>query len=88
MNSELRKQIRVRVGLHHHFRIRILNSDLIKYKRHRNKVNNMKKYVLVNFYENVNGIIDNSQTSDLKSYWKLITRLKHQVHPIIFLLFS
>jgi len=53
MNSDIRKQIRCRDRLHKRFRVSGSDADLIKFKRHRNKVNNMKKYVRTHFYESV-----------------------------------
>ena len=75
MTSELRKNLRIRDRLHKKSRKTKLQADINKFKTQRNKVNNMKKFARLNFYENVNGIIERYSSSDPKSYWKLIKNL-------------
>ena len=75
MDSDLRKQMKLRDKLHKRFRRTSSQSDREMFKRQRNKVNNMKKYARNNFYENVHGLIDQLQYKDSKSYWKLIKKL-------------
>jgi len=64
MTSELRKNIRIRNRLHKRARSSKLPIDITKFKSQRNKVNNMKKFARLNFYENVHGIIDQYSNSD------------------------
>ncbi|XP_053398508.1 uncharacterized protein LOC128556837 [Mercenaria mercenaria] len=75
MTSELRKEIHLRNKLHKKARHSQSPNDILIFKNQRNKVNNMKQYARQNFFENVNGIIDNFMTNDPKSYWKLIGKL-------------
>ncbi|OWF47171.1 RNA-directed DNA polymerase from transposon BS [Mizuhopecten yessoensis] len=75
MTSDLRKNIRKRDRLHKIARKSNRLHDIQKFKSQRNKVNNMKKYSRLDFYENVHGIIDDYFSSDPKAYWRLIKRL-------------
>ena len=43
-------------------------DDILGFKRQRNKVNNMKKYARLSFYENVSGLIDQYSKTDSKAY--------------------
>jgi len=74
-NSELRREIRNCKRLHKIARKYKRINDNVKYKRQRNKVNNITKYVKLTFFENVNGLIDTFKSFDSKSYWKLMRQL-------------
>lgn len=78
MSSELRKEIKIREKFYKKYKKNNSVLNLNNFKKQRNKVNNMKKFARVNFYENINGIIDHSYSNDPKSYWKLINRLIKQ----------
>ena len=72
--SELRKEIRIRDRL----RKKVLKSkreiDKEKYKKQRNKVNNMKKIAKERFENNLDNILLESSNKP-KSYWKLMKML-------------
>ena len=78
MTSELRKEIKLRDKLHNKYKKNKCSTNSEIFKRQRNKVNNMKKYARLSFYENINGVIDKLYTGDPKSYWKFINRITKQ----------
>ncbi|PJE77717.1 hypothetical protein CI610_03355 [invertebrate metagenome] len=78
MNSELRKAMRLRDRLRKVFKRVKSISNLTKYKQQRNKVNNMKKHARELFYDKVGDIIDKLDTSNPKSYWRLVRKLYKQ----------
>ena len=63
----LRKNIRTRDRL----RKKALNSKKKNYHKHRNKVNNMIKYALSNYYDSINLYISDARININKLYWKL-----------------
>ena len=71
-DSTLRKNIRTRDRL----RKKALNSkkeiDWVNYHKHRNKVNNMKKYALSNYYDSIDFYISDASINNNKLYWKLL----------------
>ena len=78
MNSELRREIKIRERLHNKYKRNKTLITLNKFKQQRNKVNNMRKYARQSFYENINTTIDKLYTGDPKSYWRLINRITKQ----------
>ena len=71
-DSTLRKNIRTRDRL----RKKALNSkkeiDWVNYHKQRNKVNNMKKYALSNYYDSIDFYISDASINNNKLYWKLL----------------
>ena len=49
-------------------------SDILKYKKQRNKVNNMKKKAKENFESNLDNILLDNSTNP-KAYWKIMKML-------------
>ena len=78
MTSELRKEIKLRDKLHKKYKNYKNSTNSDNFKRQRNKVNNMKKYARLSFYENINEVVDKLYTGDPKSYWKFINRITKQ----------
>ena len=78
MNSDIRREIRIRNRLHSKYKTTKSLTHLNKFKAQRNKVNNMKKHSRLYFFENINGLIDTLNTSDPRSYWKLINKITRQ----------
>ena len=73
-NNEIRKQIRVRERLRKKVLRYHRETDIQKYKKQRNKVNNMKKIAKENFENNLdNFLLDSSSNS--KTYWKIMKML-------------
>ncbi|KAK3082416.1 hypothetical protein FSP39_020964 [Pinctada imbricata] len=73
-NSDLRREIRIRDRLWKKAKSGSIHH-INKYKRQRNKVNNMKKYARESFFLEVNGFIDTLSCQDSKSFWKLVKLL-------------
>ena len=74
-NFELRREIRKRDRLRKLARRSNSDSNINKYKKQRNHVNNLKKHAKEQFYFNVNTILDDFSSSNSKSYWSLIKKL-------------
>jgi hydroxylamine reductase (hybrid-cluster protein) len=73
-NNEIRKEIRLRDRLRKNVFKFGRESDTLKYKKQRNKVNNMKKKAKENFESNLDNILlDNS--ANPKTYWKIMKML-------------
>ena len=73
-NNALRKEIRIRDRIRKQVLKFGRDSDIIKYKKQRNKVNNMKKIAKENFESNLDNILlENS--SNPKTYWKIMKML-------------
>ena len=79
ITSDLRREIKIRDRIHKKYKLCNSITNLNNFKRQRNKVNNMKKYARLSFYENADTLIDQLYTGDPKSYWRLIKRLTKQV---------
>ncbi|XP_071123817.1 uncharacterized protein [Mytilus edulis] len=73
-NSELRREIRTRDRLRKKAFKSKKQSDILKYKRQRNRVNNMKKVAKEKFESNLDHIILNN-VSNTKTYWKIMKML-------------
>jgi hypothetical protein len=73
-NNEIRKEIRLRVRLIKHVLKFGRESDTLKYKKQRNKVNNMKKKAKENFERNLDNILLDNSTNP-KTYWKIMKML-------------
>ncbi|XP_071133192.1 uncharacterized protein [Mytilus edulis] len=73
-NSELRREIRIRDRLRKKAFKSKKQSDILKYKRQRNRVNNMKKVAKEKFESNLDHIILNN-VSNTKTYWKIMKML-------------
>ena len=72
--SELRREIRIRDRLRRKALKSKRENDITKYKRQRNKVNNLKKIAKENFENNIDNIIlENAPNS--KTYWKIMKML-------------
>ena len=50
-------------------------NDSFKYKRYRNKANDMKKHAKEAYHKNIEAVISDSQTNKPKLYWKLLKQL-------------
>lgn len=74
-NSTIRREIRVRDRLSKKARASGLISDLNKYKKQRNRVNNMKKSAKERYFMEIYGIIDNCSSNNSKEFWKLVKTL-------------
>ena len=72
-NSELRYNIRLRDRLRKKAFKTNNNFDKIRYKRQRNRVNNMKKNAKENFNDPIDDILSNSETGS-KSFWQIMGR--------------
>jgi hypothetical protein len=74
-------QFRIKKGIRKRDRHRKLarrsnsDSNINKYKKQRNHVNNLKKHAKEQFYFNVNTLLDEFSSSNSKSYWSLIKKL-------------
>ena len=51
------------------------DSNINKYKKQRNHVNNLRKHAKEQIYFNVNTLLDDFSSSNSKSYWSLIKKL-------------
>jgi hypothetical protein len=71
-NSEIRREIRKRDRLRKLARRSNSDSNINKYKKERNHVNNLKKDAKEQFYFSVNTLLDDFSSSNSKSYWSLI----------------
>ena len=74
MDSLLKKTIRIRNRLRTKAQKTKRESDWISFRKIRNKVNNMKKFAISHFYDNIDSQLKDASTNDNKLYWKL---LKH-----------
>lgn len=86
MDSLLRKTFRVRNRLKKGTKTR-RESDWVIFRRIRNKVNNMKKHAIANYYDNIDSHLKDASLNNQKLYWKLLkdcfhTKLTHDI-PII-----
>ena len=80
-NSDIRREIRTRDRLRKAYRRTHKQSDLTKYKRQRNKVNNMKTKLKEQYYDSMNESLHNLKRTDSKTYWKLIRSLIKGANP-------
>jgi hypothetical protein len=73
-SNEIQKEFRIRDGI----RKKLLKSqnenNIIKYKKQRNKVNNMKKIAKEKFENNLDNFLLNN-SSNPKMYWKIMKML-------------
>ena len=74
-NSNLRREIRIRDRLQKKARTCQTEQALLNYKRHRNKVSNMKKYAKEQFFLRVDEMLDTSHSSCPKTFWGLVKKL-------------
>ena len=68
--SEIRKEIRIRDRL----RKVMLKNHICKYKKQRNRINNLKKIAKENFRINLDNIILENASNN-KTYWKIMKKL-------------
>ena len=71
-DSALRKEIRIRNRLR---KIALKSNkaeDIKKFKKSRNKINNMKKHAINNYYNNLEFTLLDSSKNNSKLYWKLL----------------
>ena len=71
-DSALRKEIRIRNRLR---KIALKSNkleDIKKYKKSRNKINNMKKHAIENYYNSLELSLLDSSKNNSKLYWKLL----------------
>ena len=73
-NNEIRKEIRLRDRLRKNVFKFGRESDTLKYKKQRNKVNNMKKKAKENFESKLDNILLDNSTNP-KTYWKIMKML-------------
>ena len=73
-NNEIRKEIRLRDRLRKNVFKFGRESDTLKYKKQRNKVNNMKKKAKENFESFLDNILLDNSTNP-KTYWKIMKML-------------
>ena len=73
-NNEIRKEIRLRDRLRKNVLKFGRESDTLKYKKQRNKVNNMKMKAKDNFESNLDNILLDNSTNP-KTYWKIMKML-------------
>ena len=73
--SEIPKEIRIRNRLRKVMLKNHRNSDSCKYKKQRNRVNNLKKIAKENFEINLDNIILENASNN-KTYWKIMKILK------------
>lgn len=54
-----------------------MNKDFVwfVYRKVWNLVNNMKKYVILNYYDNIEMYLDDLSKNNIKLYWKLMKDL-------------
>ncbi|VDI70325.1 Hypothetical predicted protein [Mytilus galloprovincialis] len=74
-NSNLRKEIRKRDRFR---KIFIKNKSMTnekKFKNQRNRVNNLKKQIKQNFYDNINENLNELKQTNSRVYWKIINSL-------------
>ncbi|XP_062604444.1 uncharacterized protein LOC134266236 [Saccostrea cucullata] len=69
-DSLLRKTMRTRNRLHKKAHKTKKDSDFAAYKEVRNSANNMKKYAISNYYDNIDTALDDSNKNNNKLYWK------------------
>lgn len=75
-DSLLRKTMRIRDRLRK-IALRTNNdADWTKFRHVRNKVNNMKKYAIANYYDNIESALHDTGGNG-KKYWKLMKDLFH-----------
>ena len=72
-NNDIRHEIRIRDRLRKKAIKSNCENNIMKYKKQRNKVNNMKKIAKENFETNLDCLIS-KQPSNSKTYWKLMKR--------------
>jgi hypothetical protein len=86
-NNEIRKEIRLRGRLRKNVFIFGRESDTLKYKKQKNKVNNMKKKAKENFESSLDNILLDNSTNP-KTYWKIMKMLNKSnkgsncIHPL------
>lgn len=80
-NSDLRRAIRIRDRLRKKFLKNKTPNNQSRYKAQRNKVNNMKKHAIEQFYLSINETLSDLKTSNSKLYWKTIKMLLKGDNP-------
>ena len=81
-NSDLRREMRKRDRLR---RSAIKKNSLAvyeKYRKQRNRVNNLKKATKQQYYIDLYGLIDNYSSSNNQDFWKLARKLTKSSHNI------
>jgi hypothetical protein len=73
-NNDIRKEIRLRDRLKKNVLKFGRESDILEYKKQRNKVNNMKKKAKEHFESNLDNILLDNSTNP-KTYWKIMKML-------------
>ena len=86
-DSLIRKRIRLRDRLRNKALKTQKDSDWAAYRKLRNSVNNMKKYAISNYYDNIETYLDDSSKENTKLYWKLMKdtfnmKLCNEIPPI------
>jgi hypothetical protein len=86
-DSILRKYIRIRNRLRKKALLSNVDTDWSKYRKVRNKVNNLKKHALKNYYDNIDVYINDASKDNNKLYWKLMkdvfqTKPSREIPPI------
>ena len=86
-DSALRKTIRQRNRARQKAHKTKNMLDLDKFKKLRNKVNNMKKIAMANYYNNIETSLINASAKNSKLYWKLLkdifkTKTKTEIPPL------
>lgn len=76
MDSLLRKTLRVRNRFKKGTKTR-RESDWVIFRRIRNKVNNMKKHAIANYYDNRDSHLKDASLNNQKLYWKLLKDCFH-----------
>jgi hypothetical protein len=74
-NSHIKREIRTRNRSKKIARTKKSSTAIDKYKSHRNKVKNMIKHALEQFFLSANELVESLQRNDSKSYWSLIRKL-------------
>lgn len=71
-DSVLRREIRIRNRLRKKAQKSNKLCDLLKFRKARNKVNNMKKYAINNYYNNIELNLADASKNNTKLFWKLL----------------
>ena len=57
-------------------------SDWLTFRKYRNKVNNMKKHAIANYYDNIDSYLRDANKNNQKLDWKLLKDTFHTFHQI------
>ena len=77
MDSLLRKTIRIRNRFRKKAQKSGRESDWFTFRKYRNKVNNMKKHAIANYYDNIDSYLRDANKNNQKLYWKLLKDTFH-----------